>query len=158
VDHAWHHVAVTLYFAMRQHLRAGRQPVAEGSPRRAQVTRRMLDTWSSGFPCSASFLLTETEQALRIEVRDLFLVIHVDGHLIKELPSGFHVAVGIVRGEDDAVNADRVRHAQIGLVRQTPAAVHRARLLAYVLTGEDSTVEVLSKVFLDGPFQSTVLA
>ena len=119
----------------------------------------MLDTCSSGFPCSTFFLLTETEQALGVEVRDLFLVIHVDGHLIKELPSRLHVAVGIVRGEDDARSMpDRVRHAQIGLVRQTPAAIHRARLLAYVLTGEDSTVEVLPEVFLDGPFQSTVLA
>src|SRR5580704_5028670 len=109
-------------------------------------------------PRSASFILTETEQALRVEVCDLLLIIRVDGHLIKEPQSGFHVAVWIVRGEDDAVNADRVRHAQIGLVGQTPAAIHRARLLAYVLTSEDSSVEVLPKVFLDGPFQSTVLA
>src|SRR5580658_85261 len=122
------------------------------SSRRAHVTRRMLDTCSSGFPCSTSFLPTETEQALGVEVRDLFLVIHIDGHLIEELPSGLHVAVGIVRGEDDAVNADCVRHALIGLVRQTPTLIHCARLLAYVLTSEDSTVEVLPKVFLDGPF------
>ena len=34
---------------------------------------------------SASFTLTETEQALSVEVRDLLLIIRVDGHLIKEL-------------------------------------------------------------------------
>jgi hypothetical protein len=65
--------------------------------------------------------LTKTEQALRVEVRDLLLIIRVDRHLIKELPSGFHAAVWIVRCEQNAVDADRVRHAQIGLVRQTPA-------------------------------------
>ena len=48
-------------------------------------------------------------------MRDLLLFIRVDGHLIKELPGGFHVAVWIVRGEDDAVDTDRVHHAQIGL-------------------------------------------
>jgi hypothetical protein len=118
----------------------------------------MLDTCSSGsMPCSTSFLLTETEQALGVEVRDLLLVIHVDGHLINELPGSFHVAVWIVRGEEDAVDTDRVHHAQIRLVRQTPALIDRARLLAYVLTSEDSTVEVLPKVFLDGSFQSTIL-
>src|SRR5580698_1657553 len=99
----------------------------------------------------------ETEQALCVEVRDLLLFIRVDGHLIKELASGFHVAVWIVRGEEDAVDSDRVHHAQIGLVRQTPALIHRARLLAYVLTSEDSPVEVLPEVFLDGPFQPTIL-
>ena len=104
-----------------------------------------------------SFILTETEQALRIEVRDLLLIIHVDGHLIKALPSGFHAPVWLVRGEHDAVDTDRVHHALIGLVRQTPALIHRARLLVYVLTSEDSTVEVLPKVFLDGPFQPTHL-
>jgi len=80
-------------------------------------------------PCSTSFLLTETEQALRVEVGDLLLFIHVDGHLIKELPSGFYAAVWIVRGEDDAVDTDRVHHAQIGLVRQAPALIRRPRLL-----------------------------
>src|SRR5580658_6651135 len=118
----------------------------------------MLHTCSSGsMPCSTSFLLIETEQALGVQVRDLLLVIHVDGHLIKELPSSFHVAVWIVRGEEDAVDTDRVHHAQIRLVRQAPALIDRARLLAYVLTSEDSTVEVLPKVFLDGSFQSTIL-
>ena len=68
-------------------------------------------------PCSTSCLLIETEQALGVEVRDLFLVIHVDGHLIKESPSGFHVAVWIVRSEEDAVDTDRIHHAQIRLVR-----------------------------------------
>src|SRR5580704_9819300 len=101
-------------------------------------------------------VLTETEQALRVEVRDLFLFICVDGHMIKEWPTGFHAAVWIVRGEEDAVDTDRVRHAQIGLVRQTPALMHCARLLVWVLTSEDSTVEVLPKVFLDGPFQPTI--
>src|SRR5580698_6203253 len=100
---------------------------------------------------------TETEQALRVEMRDLLLVICVDGHLIEELPSSFHAAVGIVRGEEDAVDTDRVHHAQIGLVRQTPALIHCARLLVCVLTSEDSTVEVLPHVFLDRPFQPTVL-
>ena len=57
-------------------------------------------------------------------------------------PGGFHVAVWIVCGEDGAIDADRVRHTQICLVRQTPTAIHRARLLAYVLTSEDSAVEV----------------
>src|SRR5271156_1085343 len=95
-----------------------------------------------------SFILTETQQALRVEVRNLPLVIDVDWHLIEESPSGFHVSIWIVRREDDAVNANRVRHAQIGLVRQTPATIHRARLLAYVLTSEDSTVKILPKVFL----------
>jgi hypothetical protein len=37
-------------------------------------------------------------------------------------------AVGMVRGEEDPVDTDRVRHAQIGLVRQTPALIYRARL------------------------------
>src|SRR5580698_4291275 len=101
--------------------------------------------------------LAETEQALRVEVRDFLPVICVDGHLIKELPSGFHAAVWIVGGEEDAVDSDRVRHAQIGLVRQTPALIYRARLLVYVLTSEDSTVEVLPQVFPDGPFQPTIL-
>jgi hypothetical protein len=55
---------------------------------------------------------TETEQALRVEMRDLLLVIHVDGHLIKALPSGFHAAVWSVRGEENAVDTDRVRHSQ----------------------------------------------
>ena len=101
-------------------------------------------------------ILTETEQALRIEVSDLLLIIHVDRHLIEESPSGFHAAVGIVRGKEDAVDTDRVRHAEIGLVRQTPALIDHTRLLAYVFTSEDSAVEVLPKVFLDGPFQPTV--
>jgi hypothetical protein len=39
-------------------------------------------------------------------VRDLFLIIHVDGHLIKELPGGFHAAVWMIRGEDDPVDTD----------------------------------------------------
>ena len=69
-----------------------------------------LGGWTQYAPLS-TFMLTETEQTLRVEAPDLLLVIHVDGHLIEELPSGFHVAVWIVRGEDDAVNADRVRHA-----------------------------------------------
>src|SRR5580693_8834707 len=103
-------------------------------------------------------MLTETEKTLRVEVPDLLLVIHVDGHLIKELASGFHVAVWIVRGEEDAVDTDRVHHAQIRLVRQTPALIHRARLLANILTGEDSTVKVLPQVFLNRPFQPTILA
>ena len=60
--------------------------------------------------------MTETEQGLRVEVRDLLLVTRVDGHLIKEWPSGFHAAVWIVGGEEDAVDTDRVRHAQIGVV------------------------------------------
>jgi hypothetical protein len=106
---------------------------------------------------SASFTLTETEQALRVEVRDLLLVIGVDGHLIKELPSSFHAAVRIVGGEEDTVDTDRVRHAQIGLVRQTPALIHRARLLVYVFTSEDPTIKVFPKVFLDGAFQPTIL-
>jgi hypothetical protein len=89
-------------------------------------------------------------------VRDLFLIIHVDGHLIKELPGGFHAAVWMIRGEDDPVDTDRVHHAQIGLVRQTPALINRARLLACELASQDSTVEVLPKVFLDGPFQSAI--
>ena len=97
-----------------------------------------------------------TEQALGVEVRDLLLIVHVDGHLIKVLPSGFHGAVRIVGGEEDAVDTDRVRHAQIGLVRQTPTLIHHAGLLAYILTSEDSTVEVFPKIFLDGPFQPTI--
>ena len=72
---------------------------------------------SSSLSCRSTrwppFILTETEQALRVEVRDLLLIIRVDGHLIKELPSGFHAAVWIVRGEEDAVDTDRVRHAQM---------------------------------------------
>src|SRR5580698_2920746 len=104
-----------------------------------------------------SFILTEAEEALSVEVCDLLLIVHVDGHLIKELPGGFHAAVWIVRSEDDAVDTHRVHHAQIGLVRQTPALIHRARLLVYIFTGEDPTVEVLPKVFLDGPFQPTIL-
>ena len=104
-----------------------------------------------------SFILTETEQALRVEVRDLLFIAHVDRHLIKVLPSGFHVAVRIVCGEEDAVDPDRVHHAQIGVVCQTPALIHRTRLLAYILASEDSTVEILPKVFLDGPFQPTIL-
>src|SRR5580700_6795238 len=103
-------------------------------------------------------MLSETEQTLRIEVPDLLLVFHVDGHLIKKLPCGFHVAVWIVRGEEDVVDTDRVHHAQIRLVRQTPALIHRARLLANILTSKDSTVEVLPQVFLDGPFQPAILA
>jgi len=70
-----------------------------------------------------------TEQALCVEVRDLFFIICVDGHLIKELPSGFHISVWIVGREEDAVDSDRVRHGQIGLARQTPALIYRARLL-----------------------------
>src|SRR5580692_11197390 len=101
--------------------------------------------------------LTETEQTLRVEVRDLLLVIHVDGHLIKELSGSFHVTVWIVCGEEDAVDTDRVHHAQIRLIRQTPTLIDCARLLAYVLTRKNSTVEILPKVFLDGSFQSTVL-
>src|SRR5580692_7614967 len=96
--------------------------------------------------------VTETEQALRVEVRDLLPVICVDGHMIKEWSSGFHAAVWIVRGEEDAVDSDRVRHAQIGVVRQTPAIIHCARLLIRVLTSEVPTVEVIPQVFLDGPF------
>jgi hypothetical protein len=114
-----------------------------------------LGGWTQYHPLGMR-ILTETEQALRIEVRDLLLVIQVDGHLIKELPSGFHAAVWIVRSEENAVDTDRVRHAKIGLVRRTPAFIYRARLLAYVFTSEDSAVEVLPKVFLDGPFQPTI--
>src|SRR5580693_9133277 len=101
--------------------------------------------------------LTETEQALRVEVRDLLPVVCVDGHMIKEWPSGFHAAVGIVRGEKDPVDSDRVSHAQIGVVRQTPALIHRARLLIRALASENPTVEILPQVFLDGPFQPTIL-
>src|SRR5580692_3651148 len=101
-------------------------------------------------------VLTETEQALRVEVRDLLLIIRIDGHLIKELPSGLHAAVGIVRGEEDAVYSDSVRHTQISLVRQTPALIDRAGLLACVFTSEDTTVEIFPKVFFDGPFQPTI--
>jgi hypothetical protein len=104
-----------------------------------------------------SFIRTEAEQAFRVEVCDFLLIIHVDRHLIKELSSAFHAAVWIVRGKDDAIDADRVHHAQVGLVRQTPALIYRARLLVYVLTSEDATVEVPPKVFLDGPFQPTFL-
>jgi hypothetical protein len=115
-----------------------------------------LGGWTQYAPLSA-FMLTETEQTLRVEVPDLLLVIHIDGHLIKELPRGLHVAVWIVRGEKDPVDTDRVHHAQIRLVRQTPALIHRASLLANILTSEDATVKVLPKVFLDGPFQPTIL-
>jgi len=94
----------------------------------------------------SSRILAEPEQALRVEVRDFLLVIHVNGHLIKELPSGFHAAVWIVCGEEDTVDTDRVRHAEIGLVRRVPALVDRARLLAYVLASENSAVEILAKV------------
>src|SRR5580693_4571544 len=100
---------------------------------------------------------TETEQALRVEMRDLLLVICVDGHLIEELPSGFHAAVGIVRGEEDAVDTDRVRHAQIALVRQIPALIYRTRLLVHVLTTEHSAVEVLPHVLFDCTFQAAIL-
>jgi hypothetical protein len=61
-------------------------------------------------------VLTETEQGLRVEVRDLLPIGCVDGHMIKERSSGFHAAVWIVGGEEDAVDTDRVRHAQIGVV------------------------------------------
>ena len=106
---------------------------------------------------SASFPLTDTEQALRIDVRDLLLFVHVDRHLIKELSSGFHAAVWMVRGEDDAIDTDRIHHSQIRLVRQTPALIHRARLLVQVFAGEDSSVEVFPHVFLDASFQPTIL-
>jgi hypothetical protein len=52
-------------------------------------------------------VLTETEQALRVEVRDLLLIIRVDGYLIEELSSGLHAAVWIVRGEENAADTDR---------------------------------------------------
>src|SRR5580692_5400613 len=100
---------------------------------------------------------TETEQALRVEMRDLLLVICVDRHLIEELPSSFHAAVGIVRGEEDAVDTDRVRHAQIGLVGQVPAFIYRTRLLVHVLTTEHSAVEVLPHVIFDAAFQAAIL-
>ena len=41
--------------------------------------------------------LSLTEQALGVEVRDLLLIVHVDGHLIKVLPSGFHSAPHVDR-------------------------------------------------------------
>ena len=46
---------------------------------------------------SASFTLTETEQALRVEVRDLLLVICVDGHLIDELRVSSHATTAPLR-------------------------------------------------------------
>jgi RNA polymerase sigma-70 factor, ECF subfamily len=69
-------------------------------------------------------------------VRDLLLFIHVDRHLIKELPGGFHVAVWIVRGEDDAVDTDRVHHAQIGLVA---TATWRCKVQAMKCDDQTST-------------------
>jgi hypothetical protein len=63
----------------------------------------MTGIWSDRFgdlrslsclsPPRLSFILTETEQALRVEVRDLFLIIRIDGQLIKESPGGSHAAV-----------------------------------------------------------------
>jgi hypothetical protein len=93
------------------------------------VRTALRATWPGQLPKRHSFASSLTcrgsphqrpGQALRVEVRDLFLVSSVDGHLIKELASGFHAAVWSVRGEEDAVDTDRVRQAQIGLVRQIP--------------------------------------
>src|SRR5580698_9494405 len=88
---------------------------------------------------------------------DLLPVTGANGHLVKEWSSGFHAAVGMVRREEDAVDTDRVRHAQIGLVRKIPALIHRASRLVCELATEDSAVKVLPQVFLDGPFQPTIL-
>jgi hypothetical protein len=81
----------------------------------------------------------ETEQVFGVEVRNFLFIAHGDGHLINLLPSGFHVAVRIVCGEDNAVDTNRVHHAQIGMVYQTPDHTRRARLLAYIATSEDPT-------------------
>src|SRR5580698_3114257 len=87
---------------------------------------------------------------------DLLPVTGANGHLVKEWSSGFHAAVGMVRREEDAIDTDCVRHTQIGLVRQTPALVHRAGLLICKLTTKNSAVEVLPQVFLDGPLQAAI--
>src|SRR5580658_2176827 len=89
-------------------------------------------------------------------MRDLLPIIRVDRHLIKEWPSGFHAAVGMVRGEKDAVDTDRVCHAQIGVVRQTPALIYYTRLLVGKLTTKNSAIEILPQVFPDGPLQPTI--
>src|SRR5580658_10171139 len=92
------------------------------SPRASSAKRTCTEAARNSTLTTQSYgwILTETEQALRVEARDFLSIIRVDRHLIKELPSGFHAAVWMVRGEQDAVDADRVRHGQIGLVRQTP--------------------------------------
>jgi len=88
----------------------------------------------------------EPEQPLCVEVSNLLLVILVDGHLIKALPSGFHAAVRSVRGEDDAIAADRVRHTQIGLVRRTPTLIYRAGHLVRELSCQYTSIKILAKV------------
>jgi hypothetical protein len=57
-------------------------------------------------------VLAETEQALRVGVRDRFLIIRGDEHMIKGWPSGLHSAVWMVRGEKDAVDTDLARYAR----------------------------------------------
>ena len=61
-------------------------------------------------------------------MRDLFLDHCVDGHLIKELPTGFHVAVGSVRGEENAVDTDRVRQAPDRLGRPNSSSYPSRRV------------------------------
>ncbi len=60
---------------------------------------------------------------------DLLLVDMADWHLIKELPSGFHVRVRIVGGEENAVDSDHVHHGLIDVVGHTPTAIHLASRL-----------------------------
>src|SRR5580698_1704252 len=73
--------------------------------RRYRVVRLAMDHRGIDpmFSMCHRFALSD-EQTLRVEVPDLLLLIHIDGHLIKEFPSGFHVAVWIVRGEQNTVD------------------------------------------------------
>ena len=49
---------------------------------------------------------------------DFLFIAGVDGHLVQELASGFHVGVRIVGGEENPVYPDQVHHAEIGVVGQ----------------------------------------
>src|SRR5271168_447917 len=60
-------------------------------------------------------LIRQPEQALGVEVADLFLVRRGNGHLLEELPAGFHTGERIVGGEHDPVDADHVDHGLIGV-------------------------------------------
>ena len=88
---------------------------------------------------------------------DLFPVHRRDGHLLQELPAGFHVRERIVGGEHDPVDADHVDHGLIGVERQTPTGIGRAGFLAGELAGQDAAVEVLPQIFLDGPLKAALL-
>jgi hypothetical protein len=93
------------------------------------VVRRPCLRSFCGLP-SISSPAPETEQALGVTVRDLLLIIHVDGHLIKALPSGFYAGVWPVRGEHDAVDADRIHHVRLAASIQSQSMRAAAAILA----------------------------